>query len=702
MLAVQNLKGEDAFDPNSEHGVEYDALESSLQLMSQVLNDVLDFSRMERGGFSSVHRPFSLHKAMQSIVTPLRLDAAARGLDLEATFDHRVDNVAVAGTYPDDNVSDVSLGDGILIGDEVRLRQIIGNLASNAAKFTAPGGKIGLKTTLIYPLPDEQASPAPTLPTGTDFAEKDAEKGAFESSLTPNKLHELEAKTSEPVKKMLVVRFEISDTGVGIRPSDMAENRLFSPYVQTAVGREQGGKGTGLGLSLVRQIVMLMGGRLGVRSKFGEGTTMWVELAYPIATAAEAATASTSALKRDHRGSVVSPGVASSAASDYRFVSSLRLQPSSTTLDSLDDSARKRGLSVSTTPTAASSRPGSPPGGSTPAALTAGTLWQVESSSPETATPSGLLPAARPVARSQVSSQSAPGGVTLAPEHQSLAALPSASPVVSAAPTQRPHTSSGVASAPNVVASGSASKSNAAAVKAAAANKLGIDGPPLKVLVVDDDNLTRRLMSRMMLRLGCQVESAENGKIALDMILKPPPPGANNVPAVRLEMVSEEAEPSSDSHDVPARAARDLDAAERGDGIIVKRVKMVGMDPTAGIDAFQHYDIVFLDNQMPVCSGVQVVTKLRSLGRDDLVVGVTANALQSDQEQYLESGASYILTKPVKEEDLVRHLRLADKRRTERADPTLRAQRQAKMNASGPHFPPINSIIGPLDDDDDM
>lgn len=53
---------------------------------------------------------------------------------------------------------------------------------------------------------------------------------------------------------------------------------LVAAFNQTERGRQQGGKGTGLGLALVRQIVKLSGGRLGVRSKVGHGSTFWVEL----------------------------------------------------------------------------------------------------------------------------------------------------------------------------------------------------------------------------------------------------------------------------------------------------------------------------------------------------------------------------------------------------------------------------------------
>lgn len=110
----------------------------------------------------------------------------------------------------------------------------------------------------------------------------------------------------------------------------------------------------------------------------------------------------------------------------------------------------------------------------------------------------------------------------------------------------------------------------------------------MRVLVVDDDPLTRKLMSRMLTRLGCKVTTAENGEIALDLMLNPtvrPTPSSENTGSTGL---------------VPG------DASTVGD---------------------ERYAVVFLDNQMPVMSGLEAVAKLRRQGRKDFVVGVTGNSL---------------------------------------------------------------------------
>ena len=113
--------------------------------------------------------------------------------------------------------------------------------------------------------------------------------------------------------------------------------------------------------------------------------------------------------------------------------------------------------------------------------------------------------------------------------------------------------------------------------------------PPLRVLVVDDDPMTRKLMKRMLTRLGCAVSTAENGAVALDLIM-----GEGSTPLTEMDGT-----PASGIHS----------------SFISPEEKQRFEGP--------RYELVFLDNQMPVLSGLDAVTRLRSAGRTDFVVGVT-------------------------------------------------------------------------------
>lgn len=115
--------------------------------------------------------------------------------------------------------------------------------------------------------------------------------------------------------------------------------------------------------------------------------------------------------------------------------------------------------------------------------------------------------------------------------------------------------------------------------------------PGLPVLVVDDDPLTRTLMKRILTRLGCRVSCAENGEVALEMILG--------------QRVTIGGTPSSD--------------ASGNSGPILEQMQS---QETPILEEGQ-YAVVFLDNQMPIMSGLKVVAKLRQLERTDFIVGVT-------------------------------------------------------------------------------
>ncbi len=125
-----------------------------------------------------------------------------------------------------------------LLVDEKRLRQVLLNLLSNAVKFTQ-SGIVSMNMTL----------------EGQDLARQQAR-----------------------------VRFEVRDSGVGIRPED--QQRVFEPFEQAGDSRSRAA-GTGLGLAISRQLVRLMGSELHVQSEVGVGSVFWFELSLSLADQAE-------------------------------------------------------------------------------------------------------------------------------------------------------------------------------------------------------------------------------------------------------------------------------------------------------------------------------------------------------------------------------------------------------------------------------
>lgn len=120
--------------------------------------------------------------------------------------------------------------------DERRLRQCLINLLTNAVKFTHDGGHVSL--TVSFPAPRPQ-----------------------------------------DVDSRPYVRFSVIDTGIGIAPENL--EKLFQPFSQIDSRLNRQYEGTGLGLSLVKQMIELQGGEVGVSSELGSGSCFWIDLPCP-------------------------------------------------------------------------------------------------------------------------------------------------------------------------------------------------------------------------------------------------------------------------------------------------------------------------------------------------------------------------------------------------------------------------------------
>ncbi|GBE86745.1 hypothetical protein SCP_0906260 [Sparassis crispa] len=624
LLAVQNMEASMSVAQAQE--IEFKALEGSLSMMSKVLNDVLDFNRMDSGRFESVLKPYAFHQVLRSMFVPLRLATDARMLefvtDLDGNIDAAARNSLQEAVGENDAVLRARLAsleeDGIVVGDENRLRQIITNLASNACKFTPSGGKLTIRTKLIlpgYPFGEDTVQTSETSvekglqdtkdPRSSDDSGDlthtlDAKESALHGGsdlLSAKRLVQHNMFNSKPASPLewIVVRIEVSDTGYGIRPKDMVESKLFSAFNQTEQGRLQGGKGTGLGLALVRQIVKLSGGRLGLRSKVGEGSTFWVEL--PLGVGYKAIPALIMSPGERDRGLGFDNNRTDSGKtitmSDFPAHNATAGSPASRSSSAFRTIMDQGGLVEMST------RRGESP-------VLTRTIGD-----PSTGTHADDFTLGSPIEPPELPSPPAEGSSKSV--RLFLPQLPKPHQFKSDEASTSPATSAG-SSVPHPALN--------------AASPSGAREGRMRVLVVDDDPLTRKLMSRMLTRIGCRVVTADNGEMALEMILGSAP----------------RATPSSE---------------ETGSAALSVEGSAVGEDA--------QFAVIFLDNQMPVLSGLNAVAKLREMGRHDFVVGVTGNALLTDQREYLEAGADHVLTKPVLEKSLKSMLVIADERRKRRS-----------------------------------
>ena len=177
-----------------------ETIHSSGDALLAIINDILDFSKIDEGKMKLEHLPFNLRDSIESSLDMVATKAAEKGLDLTYAIDE-----SVAPT---------------ILGDSVRLRQVLANLLSNAVKFTEKG------SIAIHVQPGENADE---------------------------------------------IHFSVFDTGIGISSEDMKKLFLSFSQVDASTSRKYGG--TGLGLAISKRLVELMGGRIWVQSKLCEGST---------------------------------------------------------------------------------------------------------------------------------------------------------------------------------------------------------------------------------------------------------------------------------------------------------------------------------------------------------------------------------------------------------------------------------------------
>ncbi|NCO50583.1 MAG: PAS domain S-box protein [Deltaproteobacteria bacterium] len=195
---------------NSEQQAYVEGLKSSSTGLLALLNDVLDLAKIDAGKIELQPQAFSLTNCLNELVLPQKSLMSAKGLEFQLQIDPEIPPR--------------------LLGDQLRIKQVLLNLLNNAIKFTVVG-KIALTVRLVS---QNQAA--------------------------------------------VLVEFSLRDTGIGI--SLAAQQEIFKPFVQADGSTTRRFGGTGLGLSICQRLVELMGGRLSVESARDRGSCFRVVLPF--------------------------------------------------------------------------------------------------------------------------------------------------------------------------------------------------------------------------------------------------------------------------------------------------------------------------------------------------------------------------------------------------------------------------------------
>ncbi|NCD02388.1 MAG: response regulator [Clostridia bacterium] len=197
-----------------------DKCQSAARHLLNIINDVLDISAIESGKIKIASEPFDLKELLSAISLMFYNQAKKKGIDFKVEI--------------------MELTEERVIGDSLRLNQILMNLLSNYMKFTPEDGTISLRVTQL-----------------------------------------------EGGDNQVRLRFEVADTGIGMTQEFM--QRIFSPFEQEKAETARKYGGSGLGLSITKNLVTMMRGSIQVASEEGKGTTFTIHMAFQKVEAAEKA-----------------------------------------------------------------------------------------------------------------------------------------------------------------------------------------------------------------------------------------------------------------------------------------------------------------------------------------------------------------------------------------------------------------------------
>ncbi len=190
--------------------------ETAAQSLLGILNDILDFSKIEAGRLEMEYIPFALSDVVRNLANLMGLKAQEKGIEL--VFD-------VSEQIPDR-----------LVGDPLRLGQVLTNLVSNAVKFTERGEVVV--------------------------------RIAMEPSADASRVR---------------LCFQVLDTGIGMTEDQLSH--LFQPFSQADASHSRRFGGTGLGLTICRRLVEMLGGNIEAQSELGKGSAFSFAVDYAVAAA---------------------------------------------------------------------------------------------------------------------------------------------------------------------------------------------------------------------------------------------------------------------------------------------------------------------------------------------------------------------------------------------------------------------------------